>query len=41
MKLLTEALRAKLPALGSTDRLPHEAIIVQAKFFTADSSWSW
>ena len=41
MKLLTEALRAKLPPLGSTDRLPHDQAIVQAKFFTPDSSWTW
>jgi hypothetical protein len=41
MKLLTEALRAKLPPLSSTDRLPHNETIVQAKFFTPDSSWTW
>jgi hypothetical protein len=41
MKLLTQAIKAKLPALGSTDRLPHDEITVQAKFFTPDSSWSW
>ena len=41
MKLLTQAIRFKLPPLGSTDRLPHDQIVVQAKFFTPDSSWSW
>jgi hypothetical protein len=41
MKLLTKTIRSKLPALGSTDSLPHEEIIVQAKFFTPDSSWAW
>jgi hypothetical protein len=41
MKLLTQTIRSKLPPLGSTDRLPHDRIIVQAKFFTPDSSWSW
>ena len=41
MKLLTKAIRSRLPPLGSTDRLPHDEITVQAKFFTPDSSWSW
>ena len=41
MNLLTQAIRSKLPPLGSTDRLPHDDIKVQAKFFTPDSSWSW
>ena len=41
MKLLTKAIRSKLPPLGSTDRLPHDEITVQTKFFTPDSSWSW
>ena len=41
MKLLTKAIKAKLPSLGSTDRQPHDEILVQAKFFTPDSSWTW
>ena len=41
MKLLTKAIKAKLPPLGSTDRLPHDQVTVQAKFFTPDSSWTW
>ena len=41
MKLLTKAIKAKLPPLGSTDRLGHDQILVQAKFFTPDSSWNW
>ncbi len=41
MKLLTQAIKAKLPPLGSTDRLPHDQVTVQAKFFTPDSSWTW
>jgi hypothetical protein len=41
MKLLTKAIRSRLPPLGSTDRLAHDEITVQAKFFTPDSSWSW
>jgi Protein of unknown function (DUF2958) len=41
MKLLTQAIRSKLPPLGSTDSKPHDQILVQAKFFTPDSSWTW
>ena len=41
MKLLTKAIKAKLPPLGSTDRLPHDQVTVQAKFFTPNSSWTW
>jgi hypothetical protein len=41
MKLLTQAIRSKLPPLGSTDQLPHDQTMVQAKFFTPDSSWTW
>ena len=41
MKLLTKAIRSRLPPLGSTDHLPHDEITVQAKFFTPDSSWTW
>ena len=41
MKLLTKAIKAKLPPLGSTDRLRHDEVIAQAKFFTPGSSWSW
>ena len=41
MKLLTKEIRTKLPPLGSTDRLPHDQVVVQAKFFTPDSSWTW
>ena len=41
MKLLTKEIRTTLPPLGSTDRLPHDQVTVQAKFFTPDSSWSW
>ena len=41
MKLLTEDIRSKLPPLGSTDRLPHDEILVPVKFFTPDSSWTW
>jgi hypothetical protein len=41
MKLLTKAIRSKLPPLGSTDHLPHEQVIVRTKFFTPDSNWTW
>jgi hypothetical protein len=41
MKLLTKAIRSKLPPLGSTDQLPHDQVMVRAKFFTPDSNWTW
>jgi len=41
MKLLTQAIRSKLPPLGSTEAQSHDKLIVQAKFFTPDSSWTW
>lgn len=41
MKLLTKAIRAKLPPLYKTEYLPHDEKIVQVKFFTPDSSWTW
>ena len=41
MKLLTQAIRSKLPPLGSTEAQSHDQLIVQAKFFTPDSSWTW
>jgi hypothetical protein len=41
MKLLTQAIRSKLPPLSSSDRPPPDQVTVQAKFFTPDSSWSW
>ena len=41
MRLLTKAIDANLRPLGSTDRLPHDQVTVQAKFFTPDSSWTW
>ena len=40
MKLLTKALRKKLPPLYSNEKLGMEAI-AQVKFFTPDSSWTW
>ena len=39
MKLLTKELRRKLPSLYSTERQSDP--LVQAKFFTPDSNWTW
>ena len=40
MKLLTKALRKKLPPLYAQDA-KGEAAIVYAKFFTPDANWEW
>lgn len=40
MKLLTQAILKKLPPLYSTTKWGNNAI-VQVKFFTPDSSWTW
>ena len=40
MKLLTQEIRKKLPALYSQEDKGGKAI-VQVKFFTPDSSWTW
>ena len=40
MKLLTQALRKKLPPLYSEEDKGGNAV-VQVKFFTPDSSWTW
>jgi hypothetical protein len=39
MKLLTQALRKKLPPLGATDEDPDPMVIV--KFFYPDFHWTW
>jgi hypothetical protein len=39
MKLLTEELRRRLPALYTTQHDAHP--VLQAKFFTPDSDWTW
>jgi hypothetical protein len=39
MKLLTEAILADLPPIGSTDGADDP--IVRVKFFTPDSGWTW
>jgi hypothetical protein len=41
MKLLTKAIRSKLPQLYASEDLEYDQTIVQAKFFTPDSSWTW
>ena len=40
MKLLTKALRKKLPKLYSQEGKGMDAV-AQVKFFTPDSSWTW
>ncbi len=40
MKLLTKAILKKLPPLYATDE-QGEGALVQVKFFTPDSSWTW
>ena len=41
MKLLTKAIRDKLPPLYATESLSDDEKVVQVKFFTPDSSWTW
>ena len=41
MKLLTKALRAKLPKLYATENVGLEDKVAQVKFFTPDSNWTW
>jgi len=40
MKLLTQAIRRKLPPLGFQEPLGPKAM-VHVKFFTPDSNWTW
>jgi len=39
MKLLTKEIKKRLPALGSTAN--EKDPMVQVKFFTPDSNWTW
>jgi hypothetical protein len=41
MKLLTKEIRERLAKLYSTEDTPLEEKIVECKFFTPDSSWTW
>lgn len=40
-KLLSDRLRAQLPKLHATDAMPMAEKLAVAKFFTADSNWTW
>ena len=41
MKLLTKEIRERLAKLYSTEDTPLEEKIVECKFFTPDSNWTW
>lgn len=41
MKLLTKALRKKLPPLHSQSDKGFDKLIVHIKFFTPDAQWTW
>lgn len=41
MKLLTQADRKRLPKLYSTEKTPVEDHVLQVKFFTPTSNWTW
>jgi len=41
MKLLTEAIKKKLPKTYSTEPLPTDEKVVQVKFFHPFSNWTW
>lgn len=41
MELLTDEIRAKLPALYTHENASAENIPVVVKFFTPDGSWTW
>ena len=41
MMLLTQANRKSLPALYANENTPAAEQVVQVKFFTPDSSWTW
>ena len=41
MKLLTKALKEKLPKLYETEEVPEEDKVLICKFFTPDSSFEW
>lgn len=41
MQLLTKELRAKLPKLYETEKIPCGEKTAIVKFFTPDSSWTW
>lgn len=41
MKLLTQELREKFPALYETEHLPNDQKMVVCKFFTPWAYWTW
>jgi len=41
MKLMTKALLKKFPKLYANEHKAPEDIVVVAKYFTPDSSWTW
>lgn len=41
MKLITKAIAAAAPAIGTTDALDPREVKVVAKFFTPWSNWTW
>jgi hypothetical protein len=41
MMLLTKEVEARMPALYATENTPMNEKVVQVKFFTPDSNWSW
>lgn len=41
MKLLTQEIRRRLPALYTQDGKPAESVPVVAKFFDPSGSWTW
>ena len=41
MKLMTKAIEKKLPGLYATEELPAEEKVVQVKFFSPYTGWTW
>ena len=41
MKLLTEQIKSKLPALGSTEMTPCDDKVFVCKFFNPMGDWTW
>jgi hypothetical protein len=41
MKLLTDEIKAKLPALGSTEMTPCDDKVFVCKFFNPMGDWTW
>lgn len=41
LQLLTKEIEARLPRLGSTENIPEQEKVVQVKFFSPYSNWTW